>query len=58
LDEQTMALQYLDTLRSVGTSASTKFVLPMELTTLMAKFSGTMAAKNGSSADNQDQSAG
>lgn len=42
LDEQTMALQYLDTLRSVGTSASTKFVLPMELTTLMSKFSGTM----------------
>ncbi len=47
LDEQTMALQYLDTLRSVGTSASTKFVLPMELTNLMAKVTGQIASKNG-----------
>lgn len=30
----TMLLQYLDTLREVGNSPSTKFVLPMELTTL------------------------
>jgi regulator of protease activity HflC (stomatin/prohibitin superfamily) len=51
LDEQTMALQYLETLRSVGTSASTKFVLPMELTTLMSKFSGTMLPKKNGSQD-------
>ncbi|MFN8374991.1 MAG: SPFH domain-containing protein [Anaerolineae bacterium] len=56
LDEQTMALQYLETLRSVGTSASTKFVLPMELTTLMSTFTGAMssATKNNSSQENKE----
>jgi regulator of protease activity HflC (stomatin/prohibitin superfamily) len=31
LDEKTMVLQYLDTLKQVGTSASTKIVVPMQL---------------------------
>lgn len=31
LDEKTMILQYLDTLKQVGTSASTKIVVPMEV---------------------------
>ncbi|MGD0220143.1 MAG: SPFH domain-containing protein [Acidimicrobiales bacterium] len=31
LDEKTMILQYLDTLKQVGTSASTKIVVPMQL---------------------------
>jgi regulator of protease activity HflC (stomatin/prohibitin superfamily) len=31
LDENTMLLQYLDTLKTMGASASTKFVVPMEL---------------------------
>jgi len=31
LDSKTMVLQYLDTLRQVGTSASTKIVVPMEI---------------------------
>jgi regulator of protease activity HflC (stomatin/prohibitin superfamily) len=31
LDDNTMALQYLDTLRQIGSSASTKFVIPMEV---------------------------
>jgi hypothetical protein len=30
-----MQLQYLDVLRQVGTSPSTKFVVPMELTGLL-----------------------
>ncbi|HVU14730.1 MAG TPA: SPFH domain-containing protein [Phototrophicaceae bacterium] len=46
IDEKTMMLQYLDTLRSVGASPSTKFVLPMELTSLMSRFMSTMAAAN------------
>jgi regulator of protease activity HflC (stomatin/prohibitin superfamily) len=44
IDEKTMMLQYLDTLRSVGASASTKFVLPMELTSMMARFMNAMQA--------------
>jgi regulator of protease activity HflC (stomatin/prohibitin superfamily) len=35
LDEKTMMLQYLDALREVGSSPSTKFVVPMEVTSLM-----------------------
>jgi regulator of protease activity HflC (stomatin/prohibitin superfamily) len=42
IDEKTMMLQYLDTLRSVGASPSTKFVLPMELTSLMSRFMNAM----------------
>lgn len=36
LDENTLALQYLDTLRQIGTSPSTKFVVPMEVGNLVA----------------------
>jgi len=35
LDDKTMLLQYLDTLRQVGSSPSTKFVVPMELSGLL-----------------------
>jgi regulator of protease activity HflC (stomatin/prohibitin superfamily) len=35
VDDKTMALQYLDTLKSLGASPSTKFVLPMEFTSLL-----------------------
>ncbi len=35
VDDKTMMLQYLDSLRAVGTSPSTKFVLPMEITGLV-----------------------
>lgn len=38
IDEKTMMLQYLETLRAVGGSSSTKFVIPMELTTMMRQF--------------------
>jgi regulator of protease activity HflC (stomatin/prohibitin superfamily) len=35
VDNKTMSLQYLDALRSLGNSPSTKFVLPMEFTTML-----------------------
>src|SRR5262249_37058889 len=35
IDTQTMSLQYLDTLRSLGTSQSTKFLIPMEVTSML-----------------------
>jgi hypothetical protein len=43
-----MTLQYLETLKQIGTSPSTKFVIPVELTTLLA---GVVNA-NGASATN------
>jgi regulator of protease activity HflC (stomatin/prohibitin superfamily) len=46
VDEKTMLLQYLQALREIGSSPSTKFVLPMELTNLMQDFAG-MVSVNG-----------
>jgi regulator of protease activity HflC (stomatin/prohibitin superfamily) len=39
-DVRTMTLQYLDTLRQVGSSPSTKFVIPTEFTSLLAPLIG------------------
>ena len=38
IDANTMGLQYLDTLRALGNSQSTKFVIPMELTSMLQPF--------------------
>jgi regulator of protease activity HflC (stomatin/prohibitin superfamily) len=38
VDEKTMRLQYLEALKQVGTSASSKIVVPMELSGLVAGF--------------------
>jgi regulator of protease activity HflC (stomatin/prohibitin superfamily) len=43
LDENTLALQYLDTLRQIGTSPSTKFVVPMEVGSLLSGVRGLLA---------------
>jgi regulator of protease activity HflC (stomatin/prohibitin superfamily) len=40
LDEKTMLLQYLDTLKQVGTSPSTKFVVPLEVAGLLRGLGG------------------
>ncbi len=36
IDNKTMALQYLDALKALGASPSTKFIFPMEFTALLA----------------------
>jgi len=38
VDEKTMALQYLDALKTLGAGPATKFVIPMEFTQLMKPF--------------------
>lgn len=42
VDEKTMALQYLDMMRSLATSDSTKWVVPMELTSFVTSFARNM----------------
>ena len=37
IDAKTLSLQYLDTLKSIGSSPSTKFVVPMEVSTLLQR---------------------
>ena len=40
VDEKTMALQYLEALKALGASASTKFVIPTEFTQLVGPITG------------------
>jgi regulator of protease activity HflC (stomatin/prohibitin superfamily) len=37
IDSKTMTLQYLDTLKALGASPSTKYIFPMEFTSIFAK---------------------
>ncbi len=38
VDQKTMTLQYFDTLRNLGQGASTKFIFPLEFTSMIEKF--------------------
>ncbi|RPJ25482.1 MAG: SPFH/Band 7/PHB domain protein [Chloroflexi bacterium] len=40
VDQKTMTLQYFDTLKSLGASPSTKYIFPMEFTSLLGNFLG------------------
>jgi regulator of protease activity HflC (stomatin/prohibitin superfamily) len=42
VDEKTMALQYLDMMRTLASSESTKWVVPMELTSFVTNFARNM----------------
>ncbi len=57
LDDKTMMLQYLDTLRYIGSSPSTKFVVPMELSSLASTFMTVMAAARGGDSNGDTPSA-
>jgi regulator of protease activity HflC (stomatin/prohibitin superfamily) len=46
IDQKTMALQYLEAFKALGASPSTKFVLPLEITSLSETFRGFLAASN------------
>ncbi len=39
IDQKTMTLQYFETLKTMGTSPATKFIFPMEFTSLLENFS-------------------
>jgi len=38
VDQKTMTLQYFETLKSIGAGASTKFIFPMEFTSMLSDF--------------------
>jgi regulator of protease activity HflC (stomatin/prohibitin superfamily) len=40
IDSKTMALQYLDMLKALGASPATKFIFPMEFTSMVARLKG------------------
>jgi regulator of protease activity HflC (stomatin/prohibitin superfamily) len=45
VDQKTMTLQYFETLKSLGMSPSTKYIFPMEFTSLLDNFMGKDAKK-------------
>ncbi len=47
LDDKTMMLQYFQMLQKVGESESTKFVVPMELTSMMQRLANNMTDLDG-----------
>ena len=50
LDANTMSLQYLDALKQIGASPSTKFVVPMELAGLLSSVTGLTGKSFGNGA--------
>lgn len=56
-DTKTMGLQYLDTLKTVGSSASTKFIFPMEFTRLLGSLGNLVGTSNGQSPTGSEEEA-
>jgi len=52
VDDKTMLLQYFEALREIGTSPSTKFVVPMELTDMLRNFTSGMSNIGADAASN------
>jgi hypothetical protein len=44
-----MSLQYFETLKELGEGAATKFIFPMEFTSMLQSFVGRLGDGNGSS---------
>ena len=51
IDQKTMALQYLEALKALGASPSTKFVIPTEFTRLIEPFAGYLSKGMGGSGE-------
>lgn len=47
VDDNTMALQYLDTMKELAAGDSTKWIIPMELTQFLERFASTGASSGG-----------
>jgi regulator of protease activity HflC (stomatin/prohibitin superfamily) len=50
VDARTMAIQYLDALKEIGKSPSTKYIFPMEFTSLVSRLKGFVEESNESKA--------
>jgi len=45
VDQKTMTLQYFETLKSIRSSPSTKYIFPMEFTSMLVNFLGKDSGK-------------
>ncbi|HMB67143.1 MAG TPA: SPFH domain-containing protein [Candidatus Bathyarchaeia archaeon] len=50
VDARTMAIQYLDALKEIGKSPSTKYIFPMEFTSLVSRLKGFVEESTGGKA--------
>ena len=55
VDAKTMSLQYFETLKSLGSSPSTKFIFPMEFTSMLQPFLGLGSGRSPGDGNNQQQ---
>lgn len=53
IDSNTLLLQYLEALKVIGASPATKFVVPMELTSMMANFTNALGNNLGNNSGSQ-----
>jgi regulator of protease activity HflC (stomatin/prohibitin superfamily) len=44
-DARTMSLQYFETLKALGSSPATKFIFPMEFTSMLQSFMGSLGQR-------------
>ena len=51
IDANTLSLQYFETLKQLGSGASTKFIFPMEFTSLLSPFTNKTANSDGGERD-------
>jgi regulator of protease activity HflC (stomatin/prohibitin superfamily) len=58
LDANTMSLQYLDALKQIGASPSTKFVIPTEFVSLLSSITGQAAKSFGNGGPNGGDASG
>ncbi|MEM1613684.1 MAG: SPFH domain-containing protein, partial [Thermoplasmatales archaeon] len=54
IDEKTMALQYLDMMKTLGSGQSTKYIIPMEFTEMFRPFVNTLKTASSKSTDDSD----
>ena len=45
IDQKTMTLQYFETIKEIGTSPATKYIFPMEFTSMLSEFIGGQKGK-------------
>jgi regulator of protease activity HflC (stomatin/prohibitin superfamily) len=55
IDEKTLMLQYLDALKSLGASPSTKYILPLELTELVRPLRNVLSTAEGGTTKADDR---
>ena len=55
VDQNTMSLRYLETLKDVGDSPSTKWIFPMEFTNLIRPFSNMLDRDGGENGTKEDE---